>query len=197
MKNDSYTPEQMVAAIRTSNYSRGPLNAEQIQFITEEESSRHTASLIDLRSQLDVERNPERRAAIERDIAHNSSELEFWRGKVAPTSSAGVLPAALATTPPAPPVVNGDPPGSFTDQFMALSKAEKEGTAVPGEAFSFWQANREAIKQERMAACNGGTLTRTPNGKALICKPAKPPPQPTRGDLPMKTPNGKALIYKR
>ena len=186
MKNDSYTPEQMVAAIRTANYSRGPLNAEQIQFITEEESSRHTASLIDLRSQLDVERNPERRADLERDIAHHQSELDFWRSKASPGSTStrsSVSPPAPATPPPpAPPPPK---PSSLTEQFIALRRAEDEGTKPPGSAMEFWRANRESIDQERKAAriaAGGGVLI----GKSVIYKsaPAVRLPPPSKADPP-------------
>jgi hypothetical protein len=52
---------------------------------------------------------PERRAELERDIAHHGSELEFWRGKATPTSSvesvsppATAAPVAMVITPPPP-----------------------------------------------------------------------------------------------
>jgi hypothetical protein len=177
--NNSYTPEQMVAAIRTANYSRGPLTAEQIQFVTEEESARHTAALIDLRSQLDIERSPERRADLERDIAHNESELKFWRSKVATSPSTSVSPPP-ATPPPPPPA---DPPKSLSDQFMELRAGENAGTAAPGSSFAFWRANSKAIDQERKAAritASGGVRIGT---SCVIYKSAPiPRAQPSKAD---------------
>ena len=109
MNTSNYlTCEQMWEAIRTGNFSRGPLSPEAVRNTAENRCEHFSRIREGLEDQLDYESDPEKREEIERDLSYNKAEQKFWNEKAG--APAAQLPAArpepqrsTTLSPPPPP----------------------------------------------------------------------------------------------